>query len=420
VRRALIVAVVCVAMGSPATAQSPEASFVTVDVVPVATSETLFGVDFPDAAHGYAVGAYGRILATTDGGATWSPQVSGVEKRETGDGEANVLHGVSFVDATHGWAAGQNGIILATEDGGATWVPRPPPPIESIPGEGPGSAGSPLRLTEWDFRSVKFNDRQSGHVAGSGGTILSTSDGGRSWLWQGDRRFGMVRDMTFPDRQHGQAVAISGSVGLSLFVTIETADAGATWRMRDAPELRPSIAPENFSAVAFADARRGWVGGATGRILATTDAGQHWVVQRRDTTETFEGIAFADARRGLAVGYTEFTDNQRASLVSTADGGETWVSRLVPGVILLGVDFATPTTAFAVGCEVHPGVGPRPEEGGCQKSVIARITFPSGDARLDGDGGPGLPTPLAVGIVAVAVGGLAVLLFARRRPRRSH
>ena len=46
---------------------------------------------------GWIVGDQGVILHTTDGGATWTPQTSGV----TDD-----LAGVTFVDAQHGWAVG--------------------------------------------------------------------------------------------------------------------------------------------------------------------------------------------------------------------------------------------------------------------------------------------------------------------------
>jgi photosystem II stability/assembly factor-like uncharacterized protein len=50
----------------------------------------------------------GAILNTTDGGQTWQEQY-------TGD---LILFGIDFVDAFHGWAVGWDGIILHTETGG--------------------------------------------------------------------------------------------------------------------------------------------------------------------------------------------------------------------------------------------------------------------------------------------------------------
>nr|MCU0294777.1 YCF48-related protein [Candidatus Nanopelagicales bacterium] len=67
---------------------------------------TLFDVAFTDTSHGWAVGDGGTILATSDGGATWTAQSSGTTE--------NVLYGVAFTDASHGWAVGGGGTILAT------------------------------------------------------------------------------------------------------------------------------------------------------------------------------------------------------------------------------------------------------------------------------------------------------------------
>ena len=52
---------------------------------------------FVDPQHGWAVGDFGVILCTDDGGQHWSPQVSGV---------TCTLSSVCFVDACSGWAAG--------------------------------------------------------------------------------------------------------------------------------------------------------------------------------------------------------------------------------------------------------------------------------------------------------------------------
>ncbi len=60
-------------------------------------------MSFVDSSHGWAVGG-STILATSDGGATWSAQTSGT---------TNTLFGVSFVDPSHGWAVGDVGTILA-------------------------------------------------------------------------------------------------------------------------------------------------------------------------------------------------------------------------------------------------------------------------------------------------------------------
>ena len=57
----------------------------------------VFGVAFANPTDGWLVGGDGTIVATTDGGGTWTPQNTSTAER---------LAGVTFTDATHGWAVG--------------------------------------------------------------------------------------------------------------------------------------------------------------------------------------------------------------------------------------------------------------------------------------------------------------------------
>ncbi len=70
------------------------------------------GVEFPDAAHGFAAG--GTIIATDDGGATW---------RELLNAPSFACQIFSFADEDHGVAGDSNGEHLyRTDDGGETFV----------------------------------------------------------------------------------------------------------------------------------------------------------------------------------------------------------------------------------------------------------------------------------------------------------
>ena len=103
---------------------------------------------------GWAVGANGTILHTSDGGTTWSPQT---------DGFGNGLSSVEFTDAMNGWAVGASAIRIHTSNGGALWSAQ--------------AGGSFLR-------GVEFIDAMNGWAVGDSGTILHTSDGGATWLPQ--------------------------------------------------------------------------------------------------------------------------------------------------------------------------------------------------------------------------------------------
>lgn len=80
----------------------------------VPTRQMLTSLYFVDEQHGWAVGHDAEILATTDGGETWSKQFEDLER------EAPLLD-VWFKDLQTGYAVGAYGALLETTDGGETW-----------------------------------------------------------------------------------------------------------------------------------------------------------------------------------------------------------------------------------------------------------------------------------------------------------
>ncbi|NIL16539.1 hypothetical protein HBJ59_08950 [Pseudomonas sp. AN3A02] len=80
----------------------------------VPTRQLLTAVFFADDKHGWAVGHDAQILATTDGGLTWTQQFQDLKR------EAPLLD-VWFKDASNGFAVGAYGALIETTDGGKTW-----------------------------------------------------------------------------------------------------------------------------------------------------------------------------------------------------------------------------------------------------------------------------------------------------------
>jgi photosystem II stability/assembly factor-like uncharacterized protein len=80
----------------------------------VPTKQMLTAVFFIDEQNGWAVGHDSQILATTDGGATWTKQFEDLER------EAPLLD-IWFKDRNNGYAVGAYGALLETTDGGANW-----------------------------------------------------------------------------------------------------------------------------------------------------------------------------------------------------------------------------------------------------------------------------------------------------------
>ena len=131
--------------------------------VPAAT--TLSSVYFADPQHGWAAGQWGVILATADGGETWTLQRSDTSIDQP-------LFSVYFENAQHGWAAGLWSLLLETADGGHTWnVAKLPPP--------PGGGKADRNL----YRI--FADRTGTlYIAAEKGTVLRSRDHGTTWEYR--------------------------------------------------------------------------------------------------------------------------------------------------------------------------------------------------------------------------------------------
>ena len=119
--------------------------------------DDLYSVSVVDRQHAVAVGYYGSVYYTSDGGATWL------------QGRTDTLlslYKVSMADAEHGWAVGQRGLIMRTEDGGATWTRQ----ANQKEQEGTHLFG------------VAAIDAQKAIAIGEWGTRIRTEDGGQSWV----------------------------------------------------------------------------------------------------------------------------------------------------------------------------------------------------------------------------------------------
>ena len=145
----------------------------------------LNGVSFTDPNNGTAVGDYGVILRTTNGGLNWISQTSGTSWQ---------LWGVSFTDANTGTAVGDAGIILRTTNGGATWALQ--------------SSGIQNTL----YGGVSFTDINNGTAVGSEGTIIRTTDGGTTWNLQASGTTNTLFGVSFTDAYNGTVVGENGII----------------------------------------------------------------------------------------------------------------------------------------------------------------------------------------------------------------
>jgi photosystem II stability/assembly factor-like uncharacterized protein len=251
--------------------------------------DDLFAIDGQRDGNQAAVGRFGMILLTRDGGKTWQEQPSGTTR---------ALSAISFADHQHGFIAGSGGTILATSDGGVTWKAQ--------------SSGTKEQLL-----GVYASSPMAAYVVGAFGTLLSTSDGGATWRKQElawDRLIPLIVNESgtiepnlnavyFVDLETGWIV---GEFGLVL----KTTDGGQTWIAQTYGGDRPQL-----FAVMFRDERIGWSVGQQGTVLKTTDGGRRWVAADIGTRRNLYGISF-EAERGLIVG--------EGVVMASQDNGAIW------------------------------------------------------------------------------------------------
>jgi photosystem II stability/assembly factor-like uncharacterized protein len=194
----------------------------------------LYAVDFVDPTHGWIVGEMGRIWSTDNGGTSWNEEQASLLsqwKRPPAVNEDPRLRdlatlpsffGVSFRDLKQGAASGLEGSIIATNDGGKTWTfqkesPKPgAPPDGMIPGAPQIPAHDPLF-------GINLFDANEGMATGLTGTVLRQQPDG---VWAHDPSVPSLplplSQVRFFDAQHGWIVGY----GTILY----TEDGGKTWR----------------------------------------------------------------------------------------------------------------------------------------------------------------------------------------------
>jgi len=176
----------------------------------------------------------------------------------------------------------------------------------------------PTGTMAW-LRGVYFLDQNRGWVAGSGGTLLETIDGGQTWRRLNPLTKDNLRDVYFANEKIGWLVAERDLLKLKTndeprTYLLKTEDGGFTWR---AVFLTGPDVNARLTRAVFADADRGWVFGETGIVFATRDGGAHWFRQASPTKHLLLGGTFINYTHGWLVG-------AGATILQTSDGGMTW------------------------------------------------------------------------------------------------
>ncbi|HEU4996306.1 MAG TPA: hypothetical protein VFT29_15925 [Gemmatimonadaceae bacterium] len=280
------------------------------------------------------------------------PTVAGAQWTYASSPTQAELRGLSVASNRVAWASGTRGTVLRTTDGGRSWF------ADTVPG-----------ASALDFRAIHAFNEGAALTASAGeaekglAKIYATGDAGRHWslAYSTDQKGVFLDAIAFWDVKKG--IALSDPVDGRFFI-LTTSDGGASWN-RIAPELLPPVLPgeaafaASGSSLVVLPGGHVWIGtggGGRGRVMHSTDFGRTWMVA--DTPVHADGpasgifsLSFADPQHGIAVGGDYTKPRLAAKTVAlTRDGGRTWVpASKPPDAYLSGVAFAGGARVVAVG-----------------------------------------------------------------------
>jgi photosystem II stability/assembly factor-like uncharacterized protein len=262
------------------------------------TTNTLGAVSFPNETEGWAAGAFGTLLHSTDGGNTWT----GVN---TGVSSTNGFNQVEFLDASTGFAGGTHSVIR-TLDGGKTWG---------------GVQYSPDSFNRYGMAIIS-----SSQVWRVGGTSTCCSraffrttfnaDGSRSDYFATattSQARAFLLDVSFVNADNGWAVGWGGQI-----VKISNASGS-----QPAFDNQTSPVSVTLNGIQMLDAANGFIAGDSGTFLKTTDGGTTWQSVATGTTANLRALYFKNASTGWVAG-------NGGTIRSTTDGGKTWKQESTP------------------------------------------------------------------------------------------
>jgi photosystem II stability/assembly factor-like uncharacterized protein len=243
-------------------------------------------------------------------------------------GTTQLLIAVSPVNSRIVWAAGTGGTYVLTTDGGKNWTAGVVPGAETL-----------------QFRDVQGVSDKIAYLLSVGSNttdfrIYKTVDGGANWTVEFENQTVNAFYDCFAFWTPDRGIAHSDSVN-GVFPDLRTTD-GTNW-LDISGNMPPALTGEaSFAAsgtcVATEGRRNAWIatGGSTiARILATRDGGDTWNAYDTPLVSSASAgaisVAFRDPRHGI-VGGGDLAANNSADVATSRDGGKTWKLTSMPPV----------------------------------------------------------------------------------------
>jgi len=294
-------------------------------IQPQQTSRNLSSCVFTDTLNGWIAGDSGLIINTRDNGINWEPQFTGITKNitELFFLDKNTGYALAWVlDATPPNYYGTK--ILTTKNGGINWSVTMFPDSNVF------------------LNTVFFRDSLNGYLAGSGGKLYYTSDGGADWLIapiDSGIDFGFpVEKMIFYDENFG--LAVGGAIDIAGVVWKST-NGGRSWRTI-------VVGPEPINDLLFFDKNKAiGVGGDFeygSSQINSSDMGSSWLYSEFQVFGIANTIVYRTPDEGwISLGIVD-------SFLVTTNGGNSWDLTGTPGQSsIYDMTFSNERNGWAVG-----------------------------------------------------------------------
>ncbi|GEM_PF-2693846 len=277
----------------------------------------------------------GIILATMNGGATWTPRQTGA-----------ILSDLQFVDTRRGWAlesqcppdgaASCPRELWQTSDGGQSWRRMP------LPGFSPSGISVVNPTHAWLAGCVVKNTSTNPCLRPA---VLASTDGGKVWRRELElpaSAGSFASSITFVNRADGWLLASAPSgCGMGgcwgpLYFTI---DGGQHW-IQEQPEYHWNMSGETPDrpgfpgAPVFVNPLIGWIpisvgaGPGEGGIASTIDGGKTWTHTGGRDGRSITGVSAVTPSDVWLVGFRRTSTTEQPLLLHSTDGGRSWIQQL--------------------------------------------------------------------------------------------
>lgn len=278
-----------------------------------------------------ANGAYAAVYKTTDGGATWTTQIT-----EESLGGNYYFRNIKFLNENIGFLGTLNSLFLKTNDGGANWIPVTNLPINPGAICGLDTVGTSTVYGCGAYFSPAY--------------IIKSTDSGATWTSIDMSSYATALvEIQFLDENIGYASGATASGG----VILKTTDGGLTW----ASIYNSNIAGEYVWKLQILSSNTNVIFGSVeanapnnGKMIRSLDSGVNWISKEVPFTSV-QSVGFLTENHGWMGGYTS-TVGTNFPFMETQDGGDTWTDIGV-GSNLNRIFFVSNTVAYASGATIY-------------------------------------------------------------------